>query len=355
MPTPAARRPMLRPVPAPVLAAFALAVLAPAAVGDDVTRTDGGRGVRGRVTGASRAAVTVQPVGNDPAEEVPAAVIEDVSFDGEPPALGTVRNRERRGRLADALAGYRDAAEAMRSAGPLAAAEIDFLIARTLGKQALNDPAKRDEATAALNEFLTARPDHYRLDPALRVLAEVQTAAGDLDAAAATLGRLAESPSPAFRTAAAVARGRLALKRDDADAALAAFDGVLQDADGRAAEEAKVGRAAALARLGRHDEALTVLDGVLAAADPGDADLRAAAHLKKGDSLQARGETKPAILEYLRVDVLYPGAAGPHAESLYHLSRLWNAAGFPARAADAAAELRSEYPNSEWAGRLAAG
>ncbi len=357
---PAARsssvRPSLaRPWFAAVCCAAALAWGSAPASADDVTRRGDVPTIRGEITAGTRAGLTVKPTG-DPAEQVPAAEIVEVSWDGEPPALGPARGREGRGRLVDALDGYQAAAPEMaKLKNPLARADGQFLVARVLGKLALNDPARRAEAVTALGEFISGNKDHYRVDPARRLLADVQAAAGDLDAAAATLKELEGSPSPEFQTAAAVASAQLALLRGEADAALAAFEEALKNADGRALSEAKIGRASALARLNRHGEALTALDAVLQEAAANDADLRAAAHVRRGGSLQATGETKPAILEYLKVDVLYPGASAAHAESLYHLSRLWTTVNEPSRAAEAAAKLKTNYPNSDWAGKLSAG
>ena len=338
-----------------VLSAAAVALLCPFSSADEIFRTGDGPRVRGDITAGTRAGVTVDVGGGDPAVTVPTAEIAEIQWDGEPGVMNSLRGREQRGRLDDALTGYRQAAADMGPAGPLAVSDLEFLTARALGKLALNDPAQRDAAVAALEKFVADHADHHRTDAALRLLSEVQSAAENYDAAAATLDKLKESPSPQYQTAAAVASGRLALERGEAEKALQSFDAVLTDAEGRAATEARVGRATALARLNRHAEALESLDAALKETDPSDGPLRAEIHLRRGDSLQATGETKPAILEYLRVDVLYPGASAAHAESLFHLARLWNAAGFPGRAAEAASKLRSDYPNSDWAGRLTAG
>ena len=338
-----------------VLTAAVLLTFAAVAPADEVIRRGGAPPVRGAITAATRGELTIRPTAGGAAETVPAAEVDEISWDGEPPNLPALRGRESRGLLEDALAGYREAAGTMNQIGPLARGDIEFLIARALAKLALNDPARRDEAVAALDKFVTGNPDHHRTDPALRLSAEVRLAAGDLDGAAAALEKLGASPSPEYQTAAAVAAGDVALARGEADAALAAFEAAAANADGRAALEARLGRAAALGRLNRHAEALEALNAVLAEADPGDAELRARAHLRRGDSLQATGETKAAIVEYLRVDVLYPGASGAHAESLYNLARLWTTAGFPARAAESAASLKAAYPNSAWAARLSGG
>ena len=352
---PAMPRPVsARPFPAAAALAAVALLLATPARGDEIARRGDAPDVRGEVTDSSRAGVTVAQPGGEPVE-VPTAEIEEIRWTGEPPRLPLTRAAEGRGELARALADYEAAAAAFDSAGPVAAGDLAFLQARALGKLALNDPDRRGAAVAALDDFLAARPDHFRTDPAWELLAEVKAAGGDLDGARAALGELADSPSPPFRTAAAVAGARLDLAAGDAGAALAKFDAVLQNAEGRAALDAKLGRADALNRAGNNAEALAVVKEVLAAADPADADLMARAYVRRGNALQATGETKPAILAYLHVDVLYPGAAGAHAESLFHLARLWSAAGFPGRAAEAAAKLRSDYPNSDWAARLAAG
>ena len=351
-PTPPVRRSASLFFPAALAWGLAATCAAPA-VADDVTVRGRDQPVRGTVSATTRAGLTVSGGGGD--ERIAAADVAEVSYDGEPPRLPLTRAAERRGQLAEALADYKDAAASFDAAGPIARADLQFLQARTLGKLALNDPDRREEAAAALSDFAAGSPDHFRTDPALLLLADVRAAAGDAAAAREALGKLGDSPSPAFRTAAAAAAARLDLAAGDPAAALAAFDAVLQNAEGAAALDARLGRADALNRLNRSGEALEVVTGVLAEADPADADLMARAYVRRGDALQATGETKPAILAYLHVDVLYPGAAGAHAESLFHLARLWNAAGFPGRAAEAAAELKTDYPNSDWAARLAAG
>ena len=277
-----------------------------------------------------------------------------IEWTGEPPRLPLTRAAEGRGQLAEALAGYREAAAAFDSAGPLAAAELQYLQARTLGKLALNDPARRAEAGAALAEFTAARPDHHRTDPALQLLAEVRAAAGD-EAGARGTGPDEVLPQPGVRhrrggrrRPAGPRRRRRGRRPRRLRPRFAA------DAEGAVKLDAQIGRAAALVRLNRNAEALEAVDAVLAAEGAGD-DTMARAYVRRGDALQATGETKPAILAYLHVDVLYPGAAAAHAESLFHLARLWAAAGLPGRAAEAAAKLRADYPNSDWTARLSAG
>ena len=332
----------------------ALLLAAAPALADEVARRGDQPPVRGDVRESSREALTVAPPAGDPVV-IPAADVLSVEWTGEPPRLPLTRAAEGRGQLAVALEGYREAVAQFPSAKPLAKAELQFSRARTLGKLALNDPARRDEAVDALGRFVTDHPDHHRTDPALLLLADVRAAAGDDAAAREALGRVKQSPSPAYATAAEVAAARLDLAAGDADTALATFERVAADAEGAAALDARTGMAAALVRLGRNDEALAETDAVIAEADSSDAEIMANAYLRRGDALQAMGETKPAILAYLHVDVLYPGAGAAHAESLFRLAKLWAAAGYPGRAAEAAAKLKTEYPGGAWAARLSGG
>ena len=344
-------RPRFLPCAAALLAVAA--ACAPAARGDEVARRGGASNIRGEVTGSTRAALTVTPTGDAPVE-VPAADVAEIEWTGEPPRLPLVRAAEGRGQFAQALEGYEQALADLKGAGPLATAELEFLRARALGRLALNEPDRRADAADALDRFLATHADHHRADPARLLLADVRAAAGDAAAARAALDPVKNSPSPAFVTAAEVAAAELDLAAGDAEAALAAFDRVAAEADGPAALAARTGRAAALVRLNRTEEALKEVDAVLAEADRSDVETMADAYVRRGDALQSAGQVKPAILAYLHVDVLYPGA-GSHAESLYHLARLWSAAGYPGRAAEAAAKLQSEYPNGDWAARLSGG
>ena len=58
---------------------------------------------------------------------------------------------------------------------------------------------------------------------------------------------------------------------------------------------------------------------------------------------------KDALMAYLHVDILFYGDSETHAESLYHLGKLWQVAKNQDRAAAAVNLLKQRYAGSVWA------
>jgi len=143
------------------------------------------------------------------------------------------------------------------------------------------------------------------------------------------------------------------------DDALLLYEAVLGDSADGAAEsaqkqEALLGKARVLIAQQKPADALKMLEEVILAADGDEVALNAEAFLRKGDCLRELGKEKDAVLDYLRVDLLFSAAKPQHAEALYQLTKLWVKVGHPERAEDARDRLTDSYPNSEWAGRLKA-
>ena len=65
------------------------------------------------------------------------------------------------------------------------------------------------------------------------------------------------------------------------------------------------------------------------------------------------GNTKDALLAFLHVDVLYSNYPRMHAESLYHLTSLWDKLNEGERSMQCRQMLKSRYGNSPWAKNLA--
>jgi tetratricopeptide (TPR) repeat protein len=322
---------------------------------DEVIRRSGGPSVRGTIKASSKTEVTVEASGRSTA--IPVSDVAAVRWDGEPPQLNLTRTREANGDLDFALDSYKEILGQVASDKRDLRADLQFLTARTLARQAIADPSKKAAAERALNDFLAAHGEFFRYYEALQWLGRVHAAAGDADAATSAYARVAEAPLPELKMAARNAVARIKLGQEDFTGALADFDAILaEQASGPAADSqrfaAKLGRAVVLQRQGSHEEALVTLDEVIAKASPDDEAVQAEAFLRKGDSLVARGQEKDALLAYLHVDILFSGQAGPHAEALFQLSKLWTNAGKAERAAEARRKLTAQYPASEWAKKL---
>lgn len=112
---------------------------------------------------------------------------------------------------------------------------------------------------------------------------------------------------------------------------------------------AEVGKARCLAETSSPDEGIKLLEKVIGENEPSDTELFGRAYNALGDCLLKAGKQKDALMAYLHVDVLFYSDPEIHAESLYHLSRLWAAIKKPDCAASARNLLEQRYSGSVWA------
>lgn len=337
-------------------ACFLTALSVPARAIDAVHRKSTDKPAQGEITEITKEFVKVEARIGEPVK-VPAGDIARVDWDGEPPKLRLARAAESGGRLQDALEGYREALDELESDNEHLQADLEFLIARATAKQALADPQKREEAVGKLEEFRKEHPNSFRYYAALNYLAEVHLAGDEFTRAQSILTLLEQAPQKDYKMAARIATARLALAQGNPGEALSTFDEVIQMPAEGAAEtarryEAMLGKATCLQKQGNNEEALQMLKQVVNESSPENTGLQANAYLRQGDVLRELGRTMDAVLAYLHVDVLFPMEKQLHAEALYRLSQVWKAVGKPERAAEAAATLESEYPNSKWTGKL---
>ena len=191
------------------------------------------------------------------------------------------------------------------------------------------------------------------------MLGQVHLAANDYSAARASFDVLAQAPWNDVKLAAKIATGRILIGEGKPDEAVAAFDEAIRlagdtDAEKARRYEAMLGKARTLIQQSRPEEALKDLDEVTTKAPADDTPIQAEAYVLQGNALQALNRNKEAVLAYLHVDILFPREAGHHAESLYHMARLWKTVQSPERGLEAEDKLKAAYPNSEWTKRLTA-
>lgn len=318
--------------------------------------------VAGEISEVTKESVTVKPKIGEPTT-VPSNDVERIEWDGEPPSLGLARSKQTAGQYELALEDFQKAQQEATSDNEYLRDDIEYGIASTIGRMALADAEKQSDAVTRLAAFKDSHPDHYRYFDALLLLGDVQLAADDGNAAEGVFTLVAASTLPDYQMAAKVNIGRVQLARDDVAAARLTFDEVAGMTASSPAEESRMfeamlGQASCMQLQGENDEAVKILGDVIQKCAPSDTRLQAEAYLRQGDAYAAQGQqAKAAVMAYLHVDVI-PSLAREkdlHAEALYRLSQLWPALGEPARAEVAAGKLQSDYPNSEWAKKLAGG
>jgi tetratricopeptide (TPR) repeat protein len=294
---------------------------------DRIERKSTSTPAQGDVTDVSRTAVTVTSR-TKPAEQIPANDIVSIRWDGEPAALNLHRNDEAGGRLDRALTGYTAVLQEVDQTKRNLRADVEFLIARTVAKLALADPAKLEEAAQKLDAFRTANPTSYRYFEALDYLGRVRVAQNDTEKANAVFQLLGEAPWPEYQMSGKLAAAEMRLSAGQVDEALADYESVLKTSnEGAAGQEqrrqATLGKAAALSKKQQHDEAAKLIESLIYDLPLDNTQLQAKSYMRLGEVRDAQGKTKEAVLAYLHVDVLFPSEKPLHAESLYHLARLW--------------------------------
>lgn len=322
---------------------------------DSVTKRSGGR-VAGKITGGTKTELTIKPPTGD-AVTIPANDLAIVDFDDATADFKLGQGDENTGRFDAAIQRVTKSKTETKGDNALLKGEFDFVLARINARIALADPAKRDDAIAQLQAFQKANSDHFRYYDSVAFLGQVQLAKQDFESARKSFDLLAQAPWSEAKLAAKIASGRILTGENKLDEAVQSFDDAIKSAGSSAGEvarkyEAMLGKSRALIAQSKHAEALTTLDEVTLNASAEDTALQAEAYVLQGNALQALNRAKDAVLAYLHVDILFPREAGYHAESLYHMTKLWKAVQLPERGLEAEAKLQSSYPNSEWTKKL---
>lgn len=318
---------------------------------DVVTLKSTNKQVQGEIGAINKTEIAVKPRNGDPIK-VPANDIASIKWEGEPAKLNIARGNEDRGLLDQALETY---TEVHKDANGKLKTHLEFLIARTLAKQALEDASKIDEAVKKLEAF--SKNDHFAHFETMSLLGQIHAAKGDFAKSQAAYEALGKAPWNDFKMASKIAVGRMQLKQNDVAGAEKTFSEAASgkaetDAEKARLAEAQVGKAACLVKQMKIDDGLKLIDEVIKTTSVDEARAMAEAYVIQGDCLQAQQKLKEAAIAYLHVPVLFPKEKSAHAEALYNLAKISGAIGQPDRAAEAREDLLSLFPNSEWVKKL---
>lgn len=339
-----------------VVAASIALTASPLLAVDTINQTSTGKPIQGEITTVTKTEVTIKPR-TGPVTKVPANDISSIKWDGEPAKLTIARSDEERGNHEKALDIF---VEAHKDATGKLKTYLDYMISRTMAKQALiDDESKVDDAIKKMEAFLKANSDHLGFYEGHNFLGLLYGMKGDFAKAQAAFESLGKAPWKDYQIAAKVAVGRMQLKQNNIDGAAktfaeAASGNAETDSEKARRAEAQVGQAACLVKQSKQDEALKLIDEVIKSTSADDAATMSFAYVLQGDCYQAQNKLKDAALAYLHVPVLYPKEKNAHAEALYNLAKISGTIGQPDRAADARDQLLEDFPKSEWAKKFQA-
>ncbi len=284
--------------------------------------------------------------------------IQKLTFAGEPSELRRARDMIGRDQLEDARTELNKISPAGITRTEILQ-EIEFYKAYCAGRLALSRGGDKASAVRAMRAFIEKPGNdnsiHYYA--ASELLGELAVALAKYDAAIKYFGKLAKAPWPEYQTRASVLIGRAMMANGQFQEALGEFEKVLasgrDDAKSRELKQmALVGKATCLGETGKADDGIKILDKILAENDSRtNAKLFALAYNALGTCYLRLDKPKDALLAYLHVDLLFFQDADAHAESLYHLSRLWRKLNRAERALQARSLLKSRYGGSMWAKR----
>jgi tetratricopeptide (TPR) repeat protein len=318
---------------------------------DEVRKLDGERH-SGTIKSITTTAITFGGSVRDTV--VPVNEIAAVVFTPEPRGLAEARAAYDAGRYTDVFTSLSEIKPEQIRRGEIKT-EVEFYRAMAAARLAGFGSVDQKTATAAGKElirFLGEHKDSHHFY-------EVNEALGDLLAALKNPNAfhyyevLASAPWPDYQVRANLLKGRSEQMHGNHTRAIELYDLALAiPASGRPAELqmqlARVGKATSLVETGKLDEARQLLSEVIAKAAESDREVFARAYNALGGAHRKAGATTDALLEYLKVELLYNTVPDAHAEALYYLSQLWPEARHPDRARAAAAALQDRYPTSRW-------
>ncbi len=316
---------------------------------DQVTKRSDRVTFRGEIAAMTIESITIK-LSNGQTQVIPVSDVFSVRFDLEPSLLAQAQSNERSGALDVAQEKFESALKDYNGDDKRVVADVKFLIARTMVKQALADPGKVKDALAAMKKFREENKANFRHFEATLLEASLSTP----EEAKILLQEVQASPVKGYQLQAGVQLGQLLLSGNDAAGALTAFQQVIEQSAGEASAataqfDGLLGKAACQQKQGQTDEAIVTLDDIISKASESEASTLAYAWILKGDCYRAKSMPKDALMAYLHVDVLYPSEPAAHAEALFHLVTLWAPAGHQDRSDEAMAKLSTKYPNSTWA------
>ena len=319
---------------------------------DDQVYLKRGAAVAGTVEKATPTQVTVETRGKS--QGVNVNEIRLITFGDEPTELRQGRARAVGGKYDLALTDLQSV-NADELERPLIKGDLQFYLAFCQAKIALSTGGDKAAATKSMLDFVRGASNSFHFFDAAYVLGDLAVAQGDYGGAVRYYSAIAsKAPWPEYKMRASLSEARALVAQGAFDDAQAKFESVAsQSSDAPETKQqkllAEIGRGRCLAETDSPENGIQVIETVIAENDATDAELFGRAYNALGDCLQRAGKPKDALMAYLHVDVLFYADPEIHAESLYHLSKLWETAKKPDRAATARNLLQQRYGGRVWA------
>ncbi len=313
-----------------------------------------GSPTNGTITDATSTTEVVIEVQGSP-RSIPVNEIRRITLADDPPELRRGRDDILTGQIE---AGYDSLRKVDANAikRPLTKADLQYYLAYCQAKLALTGGGDKAAAAKAMLAFVSANPKSFHYFEAAEVLGDLAVSLESYDGATRYYGAIATSaPWPDYKMRGAVLKARALVRKGDFAGAIQEYDAVINSAiDTPAATQQKLmaqaGKAGCLAGTGAPAEGIKLAEDIIAKNSPeGNSELFGRTYNALGACYLKLGKPKEALMAYLHVDVLFYAEPEVHAESLYHLNKLWLALKKQDRADSARGLLTDRYAGSSWA------
>lgn len=318
----------------------------------DTVRLQDGRSQRGSIVQMTATAVTLDRNGTP--LEIPVNQIQFIQYETDPPPFVAARTAFLTGRYEDTIK-LLDNVD-VQTLSPYSVADVVFLRAMTPYRLAISTEESSDlanftklatlaETGKRLNDFLRTYPTDWHFYEVLEAVADVLVLTGN-GAARGYYEKLGEAPWPETKAKSQIALGTLELAANQPEIARMYFQAVLQSDEGspsvvRQKRLANIGLAKCLVAERKYDGAVSLLEVCISQTAATDVEAMAGYTAGIGDTFEAAGKWREAILAFLQVDILYSQSRREHLHSLRRLAVLWRKIGRDDRAKQAEISLQS--------------
>lgn len=320
---------------------------------DQVYDLEGRVMATGTVTSTSANEVVISSRTGD--RNIPSNQIQRIIYDEDTGETRTIKTRVHSGQIEQALKDFDKVNLAAIQRAELRA-DMEYYRAYCLAQLALRGSGDKSAAGAALRNFISNQTRSFHLYEASRLMGDVAQAANAHEAAARYYGYLARSPWPGLQMEGAVLTAGSLVAAGKFQEAAAKYDEVLakpndDPASLRQKKFAEVGKAYCLGQAGQSQQAISMLNKIIKEENSQDGDLFGRAYNALGVSHLAAGNKKEALRAFLHTSLMFTSDSNVHAESLYHLAKLWEDLDESERALKTRALLKSRYASTSWANK----
>jgi tetratricopeptide (TPR) repeat protein len=318
---------------------------------DRVFLSKGGAAPAGKITERTKDKVTIE-MASGKVQTLPTNDIQRIVFEGEPQSLSRAKDSVVQGQYDQAIRELADVSPAALSSEDM---KEDYYFYKLYvdGASALMGQGNPDAASKALVKWAGTYRNSHNFYKASEMLGDLAIAAGTPDQATKFYGVLAASGFADLKLKGAYLQGRSMMLAGKFKDAIEKLSPISQEkiADPAGLKIQKLSSLTSIrceASLGNPEEAINKLERIVDEGDSTDAVLFAELYNALGAIFASQGNDYEAVLSYLKTDLLYSSQSDPHAEALYHLSKLWEKVGEPLKATEAKSRLAKQYPTSPW-------